>query len=100
MPISYSWRILPEQNSEVMEVVAKDAHVSIDVARRQLIEMAAILMEDGANQLGRFETPASVVVDRECPRSLKMVVSYPNKGKDNLVARMVDRRRVLLQAAG
>lgn len=98
MPTSYTWKILPNQNTEIMEVVATDTHVSIEIARRQLIEMAATLMEDGANQFGRFETPTNLVVSLESPCSVKMVISYPNKGKLNLAARMADRRSALLKA--
>jgi hypothetical protein len=79
-----------------MEVVAKDSHESGNIAQGQLIEMAALLMEDGANNLGRFETPVSVAMGSECAQSIKMTVSYTNQGRENLATRMVDRRTALL----
>lgn len=99
MPITSTWHSLPDQNVEVLEMVSKDAHTNSTHARRKLIELAALLMEDAAQHLGRFEQAVGVEVSQVCDRSIKMTVSYVQGPKQGLVSRMVDRRRELMNAA-
>lgn len=96
MPTSTTWYINKEQTQEILEVVATDAHELNTVAREQLIQMAATIMEQSSLDRTTLDVPESVEVTQPGSRSLKMVVSYPSQGKHNLVSRMVDRRRAIL----
>ena len=99
MPTSTAWRMLPDRNQEILEIVATDATPGSTYVREQLIQMAATIMEAGAQGGSNVEVPLNVEVTRESDTSLKMTLVYVAQAAGGLAGRMADRRREILQAA-
>jgi hypothetical protein len=94
MVASATWYITSD-DLEVMEIKATDLTESITSARSQLIQLAATLMEDSSNQLGRLETPEYMKMERCSARSITMIVAYASQVNQGLGTRMKARRRAM-----
>jgi hypothetical protein len=99
MPTYSAWYINDSGTHEVLEMTAKDSCSAITVARSNLIQLAATLMEQTSNHTKRLETPANIEITSCGSTSLKLTVSYPRQDQSSMVSRMMERRRLLQQAS-